>query len=96
MTVEQMKKALGAVTIKVFPAKDKEGNRKYNTEGDPLYKFLGYDTIGNKIANGYVSKELGKLLEKGEVPHNVEAQYVEEGVEEPFFMLCVSNSLAEF
>lgn len=94
MTVEQMMKAIGASTIDVYPAKNQDGTRKYDGEGNPLYKFLAYDSQGNKIDNGYVSKALGAKLEKGEKPTNVEAQLVE--AEEPYYMLYETSLLTRF
>lgn len=96
MTVEQMKEVLGAERVRIYPAKDKETKeRKYNAEGEPIYNFLAYDKAGKKIANGYTSHALGKLVEAGEYPRNVECVLVEDGPE-PYFMMQISNALAEF
>lgn len=67
MTIEELKRKEDLKSVSVYPAKDSEGNRKYDSDGNPLYKFVGEKIdLTEKPLFGYVSKNLGKKIESGE------------------------------
>lgn len=93
MTIEELKMAEGLTTVTVYHAKDSEGNCKYDSEGNPLYKFVGERMDGSKPLFGYVSKNLGRKIEVAQ-PYNCEVKLTTTDAGEPLYMVVESTALA--